>query len=99
MSTHFLICFLGWMPRSWSEKYLRILNKSKNYENMPDMQRISEMHYYTLRQFMEMAESAGFEAEDTRENKAKIKGSVMGLLFYRMFRPWYFSTFHLLLKK
>ncbi|MBX4181392.1 class I SAM-dependent methyltransferase [Candidatus Parcubacteria bacterium] len=102
--THFHIYFLGWMPRSLAEKYLTLLKKNKDYEKMPDNQRISEMHYYTFGQFKKLAQRKGFKVTDLREIKLFKKfGYPLGfflVLCYRMsLRPLYFSTFHYLLEK
>jgi ubiquinone/menaquinone biosynthesis C-methylase UbiE len=100
---HFQIYFLGWMPRSMGEKYLRLLKKDKDYQSMPDRQRISEMHYYSYPHFKRLAEEAGFKSKDLRQEKIIQKlglvfGSFALIPYWLVLRP-FFSTFHYLLKK
>lgn len=101
--THFHVYFLGWMPRFFREKYLTLLNKDKDYENMPDMQRIGEMHYYIFSNFKKLSEKVGFDVIDIREDKIKSRfgkyNFVFIILYKLLLRPFYFSTFHILLRK
>jgi ubiquinone/menaquinone biosynthesis C-methylase UbiE len=98
--THFHLYCLGWMPRVWGEKYIRMFKKHKDYGEMPDLQRISDMHYYTFGGFKKISQKMGFKIIDIREEKIRKKMGILASLIYRyLLRPWYFSTFHILLKK
>jgi len=102
--THFHVYFLGWMPRFLSDFYLSLLRKHKDYEKSVDYQSIKDMHYYTFNKFQEIATNFGFEVKDIRELRIKRECSgitqKMCFFIYKVFlRPFYFSTFHILLVK
>lgn len=98
---HFHLYGINWMPRTWAD---RLTHKSK--ENLDGKeaghQRLSEMHYYTYDEFVACAEKIGFTIRDTRAEK--IKGMTTPIrpfltIVYRLLRPWYFDTFHFILRK
>lgn len=102
--THFHVWGLGWMPRRVAEMYLGVLGKHKNYESSVDYQRISEMHYFTFSSFKKLVRNAGFEIVDGREEEInrRYSGAVRLIAsgtYKFLLRPFYFSTFHIILKK
>jgi hypothetical protein len=99
---HFHLYFINWMPRSWSDKFISIFGKHKNYSGDTGHQRLSEMHYYTFRQIKKFFEGLGFKVIDIREEKInRIKGikRIIVRLAYSFLKLWYFDSFHLLLEK
>lgn len=102
--THFRIYFLGWLPRWVGKKYITLLNKDRDYENMPDSQRINEMHYFTYKRFSQLAQESGFGVLDIREGRINDKfGRIFkwpfSIIYKIVLRPLCFSTFHILLRK
>ena len=61
------------------------------------------MHYFTYKKARKFFEGLGFKVEDIRENKIgmKFRGikKTLALSVYKLLRPWYFDSCHLLLKK
>lgn len=104
--THFHIPFVNWLPRAWSDSYIAVWKRHKDYQADPDadVQRLSEMHYYTYRGAERLVRAAGFSAEDLRLAKLKkrfqnpIVRSFVKAAYY-LFRPWYFRAFHILIRK
>ncbi len=100
---HFNLYFVNWLPRSLAHDFISLFGKHKDYSGENGLQRLSEMHYMTLGKAKNIFESLGFMTEDIRE--IKIKNKFLGLkrfgvrLFYKILRPWYFDSFHLLLTK
>lgn len=102
--THFHVPFVNWLPRSLSEPYLKLWGKGKQYDGAVDLQRLSEMHYYTFGAFVRAVRAAGFSAEDLRERKirARMRNPLvrsLAIFAYRLARPWYFRAFHVLIRK
>lgn len=104
--THFHVPFVNWLPRAWSDAYIALVGKHKMYE--PDaqtnMQRLSEMHYYTFSDAVRFFKTVGFSSQDLRVIKIrrKFKNPIIrygALSLYYMLRPWYFRAFHFLLTK
>jgi len=101
---HFHTYFLGWMPRFLGSFYLSLLRKHKDYEKSVDYQNIKDMHYYTFKKFQKIAINFGFKAKDIRELRIKSEYSdivqkIYFLIYKAFLRPFYFSTFHILLVK
>lgn len=94
--THFHIWFVNWFPRFMADGWVRFLKKSK-VKGGVDLQQLSEMHYYTFSQFKLLAESCGFEVEDTRLRR--LQKRPLKMMLYFCMRPWYFRSSHVLLKK
>lgn len=101
---HFHLLFVNWLPRAWADAFIRLCGREKDYEDTSaGHQRLADMHYYTLPQAVALAERAGFKASDIRA--LRIKREYKGLqraaavIAYRILRPWYFDSFHLLLEK
>jgi SAM-dependent methyltransferase len=99
---HFNLYFLNWMPRSWGEVYISLTGKGKEYHKQSGLQRISEMHYYTFSGISKQARSLGFTVSDMRLMKLSQKPlwkRFFMLPLYLLLRPWYFDSFHLLLRR
>ncbi|MDO8183814.1 MAG: class I SAM-dependent methyltransferase [bacterium] len=101
---HFHLYGVNWLPRFWSDLYINLFGRHKNYESQAaGVQRLSEMHYYTFNQITNLVIQLGFEVEDIRAKH--LRRRFFGLWFYlvypfyRLLRPWYFDSFHLLLHK
>ncbi|MBX4189740.1 class I SAM-dependent methyltransferase [Candidatus Parcubacteria bacterium] len=102
--THFHIYFLGWMPRSWANKYISFFGKDKDIADAIDLQNICDMHYFTFGQFKKLAKKSGLRLQDIREIKiqkrfSRILAYLTCLGYVLILRPFYFSTFHFLLYK
>ena len=101
--SHFHLWFINWMPRWLAEKYIGMRRKHKPYEKTADRQRLTDMHYFTFESFKKMANDVGFSVCDVREGKIikkleRIKPfHKLAIGVYRLFRPFYFNVFHLLL--
>lgn len=99
---HYHLYVVNWLPRSWSGRFIAILGRTKNDSGIAGRQQLSDMHYYTYKQFTEFARSVGFEAKDTRREKISRMSQPKKMIlkfFYALMRPWYFDTFHFILKK
>lgn len=101
---HFKIAFVNWVPRAWSDTFIRIFGEHKDYSGQSGFQRLSELHYYTYSQFVKFAKKHGFKAKDMRIFKIEKKFpnpafSLAAKLIYKLARPWYFRAFHFLLEK
>lgn len=100
---HFNLYFINWMPRGLAEKVLSFLGRHKDYGGTIGFQRLSEMHYGTFASSVSLFTSCGFLADDMRVIKIKNRFSgvlrVLALTVYFLLRPWYFDSFHFLLKK
>lgn len=100
---HFDLYFINWMPRFLSEMILTFLRRHKEYGGTIGFQRLSQMHYKTYRSARRLFLKHGFKAEDIRLKKIskRFSGPVYYLasFIYHLLRPWYFDSFHFLLKK
>ena len=101
--THFRLYFLGWLPRRLANSYLSLFRRHKDYANAIDLHNIRDMHYFTFSQFHKLVAGLGFKIADIRELKINRKYNLMRLpilsLYKTLLRPFYFSTFHILLTK
>ncbi|PIT93872.1 hypothetical protein COU00_02025 [Candidatus Falkowbacteria bacterium CG10_big_fil_rev_8_21_14_0_10_43_11] len=99
---HYHLYFINWLPRSWSERALKFLNKQKQDEAF-GRQKLTTMHYYTYRKVARMLKDIGFEMQDVRAEKIKNKFGLLSPVFLSVYflilRPFYFNSFHLLLSK
>ena len=97
---HFKIYGVNWVPRAWSDRFISIFGKHKEYTNETGEQRLSHMHYYTLGAIRKLLREVGYSVYDIRELKIKQKLpkslSPFALMVYRLVRSWYFNTYHLL---
>lgn len=97
---HFKLYFVNWLPRRFSDWYIGLFNKHKSYSLKSGRQRLSEMHYFTLKVFRDLAEPCGFFVVDIRSQKIKrLLFSWLLLPVYFLMRHFYFDTYHLLLVK
>lgn len=99
---HYHMYFINWMPRTFAEIILKIFGKEKK-DSIIGRQKLSTMHYYTYGRINKIVLSSGFLIHDIRVGKIKDKFSraTSFFLFLYLFilRPFYFNTFHFLLKK
>ncbi len=99
---HFNLYFVNWLPRSASDIFISFFGKHKDYNGGTGHQRLSQMHYFTFRGASKIFVENGFNVEDIRLVKIKkYKGLRYYLVYwvYIILRPWYFDSFHFLLKK
>lgn len=66
---HYHIRGLNWMPRAWAETLIQRRGRSKEGAAFQDMQRLSEMHYYSYGDFVELARRYGFRVHDLKERE------------------------------
>ena len=64
---HYHIPSINWWPRPLAEWYIDRRGRSKATSQFRDMQRLSTMHYYDYAQFVQLAQSAGFQTVDMNE--------------------------------
>jgi ubiquinone/menaquinone biosynthesis C-methylase UbiE len=101
---HFHLYFVNWMPRTWSESFISLFGKHKNYNVDTGKQRLTELHYFTDKQSRALLVSIGFTVEDIRKIKIlrKFNNSfvqALGFIVYGLTAPWHFSTYHYLITK
>lgn len=96
---HYHLWFVNWLPRAWAEKYISLRSKHKDYKSMMDIQRLSELHYYTYRGFKKLSQKKGFRVVDSRLEKLKKRFFGFFVPLYKVMRIFYFNTFHILLTK
>lgn len=101
---HFHLYFVNFLPRSLSHLFISIFGKHKQYTYEMGRQRLDEMHYYTLRTITKLGKKCGFEAVDMRPIKIRKKygtglKAFLIYLAYRLARPWYFDSYHILLSR
>ncbi len=99
--THFHLYFVNWVPRTWSDTFISIFGRHKNYSKDAGNQKLKDLHYYTKMQFKKLASETGFEVEDIRELKIKKERGYKKLLLpvYILISGFYFNTYHFLLTK
>ena len=66
---HYHIRGLNWLPRAWAEKLIQRRGRSKENAAFQDMQRLSEMHYFSYGDFVELARRYGFRVYDLKERE------------------------------
>ncbi|MCK5591477.1 MAG: class I SAM-dependent methyltransferase [Candidatus Pacebacteria bacterium] len=103
---HFHMYFINWLPRKWSNFFINLLGKRKSDTGETGRQKLDEMHYYTFFKVKKMMKNIGFLVFDSREDifkkkwrNKKLPFIGVALLIYRIIQPFYFGTFHFLLKK
>ncbi len=101
---HFHLMFVNWLPRSWSDSFIKLFGSEKKYDLHSGHQRLSEMHYYTFRGFLSLANQVNFKVEDMRLLKIRklFRNTLVrqvASVVYILIRPWYFRTFHFLITK
>lgn len=64
---HYHIHGLNWLPHPWAERFIERRGRSKAGAAFRDMQRLSEMHYFSYGAFVRLAARHGFRVHDLRE--------------------------------
>ena len=110
---HYHLPLLNWLPRPLAEAIIARRGRSKSGADFSDRQRLSEMHYYTMAGFRQLAARYGFRVGDIREDRVRrnqgsaggIKGRARDLLgriglarvAYIAYRSLFQGTYELLL--
>jgi len=68
---HYHLPLLNWLPRPLAEAIIERRGRSKSGADFSDRQRLSEMHYYTLGGFRQLAARYGFRVGDIREDRVR----------------------------
>lgn len=68
---HYHLPLLNWMPRRLAEAIIEQRGRSKGTADFSDRQKLSEMHYYTMRSFRKLAATYGFRVGDIREDRVR----------------------------
>ena len=77
---HYHLPLLNWLPRPLAEAIIEQRGRSKRGADFSDRQRLSEMHYYTMGGFRQLAAHHGFRVGDIREDRVRHhQGSAGGL--------------------
>lgn len=67
---HYHMRGINWLPRPLAEQLIRLRGRTKQARaRFHDMQRLSEMHYYSYAEFVRLAQSYGFAVRDMREEQ------------------------------
>lgn len=99
---HYHLYFINWMPRRLAEFFLKVLGKTKQ-DGSAGRQKLLTMHYYTFGNIKKMLLRQSFSISDIRAKKIKKRFGLTSIpiliLYSALLRPFYFNTFHILLKK
>ena len=77
---HYHLPLLNWLPRPLAEAIIERRGRSKSGADFSDRQRLSEMHYYTMSGFRQLAARYGFRVGDIREDRLRRnEGGASGL--------------------
>ncbi len=68
---HYHLPLLNWLPRPLAEAIIERRGRSKRGADFSDRQRLSEMHYYTMGSFRQLAARYGFRVGDIREDRVR----------------------------
>ncbi|HMP41717.1 MAG TPA: class I SAM-dependent methyltransferase [Roseiflexaceae bacterium] len=112
---HYHLPLINWIPRPLAEQLIERYGRSKQQAAFRDMQRLSEMHYYTLGAFRRRARHHGLRLLDIGEDALRrgearaggLKGLTRDLLrrvgvalpAYRLYRTFFQGTFELVLAR
>jgi ubiquinone/menaquinone biosynthesis C-methylase UbiE len=107
---HYHVRFVNWLPRRFSEPYLKLIGRNKDNSRFGDRQTLNEMHYYRYGQLPRIAERHSFmqlrelgELELNTRTYSGLKGVIKkaGLLkpAYRIYRNLYKGTYQLMMVK
>ncbi len=112
---HYHLPLLNWLPRPFAEAVIAVQGRSKRGVAFRDMQRLSDMHYYTIGAFRELAASHGFSLIDIGEARLHdgerratgTKGRIRDLFVslgldssaYNIYRTLFQGTFELALTR
>lgn len=99
---HYHLYFINWMPRAPGERLAGVLGKNKK-NSESGMQTLSDMHYMTRGQFVNLGESNGFKVSDGTMMKINAKyGFPIKLpiiIGYKILSPLFASDFRYILSK
>lgn len=100
---HFHIYGVNLLPRSWSDAYISLFRKHKDYSDASaGAQRLSEMHYYRYGAIKRIFHEMGFSVQDIRAERIRKKFPLFSWItvpLFRLIQPLAFGSFHFLLKK
>jgi ubiquinone/menaquinone biosynthesis C-methylase UbiE len=99
---HYHLYGINFMPRRLAQFILDSVSFKRDRSIEAGVQRLDEMHYFTLGEISGMLKTIGFEVIDARVIKLKRKFPVLHLVLlpiYKIARLFYFDSFHLLIKK
>jgi SAM-dependent methyltransferase len=72
---HYHLRGINWFPRWWAEGIVALRGRSKTGAAFRDMQRLSDMHYFSYHAFVALAQRSGFTVRDLRE-EALLEGTL-----------------------
>lgn len=76
---HYHMPLLNWLPRPLAEEIIQRRGRGKNAAAFTDRQKLSEMHYYTLPAFQQLAARYGFRVHEIGEQRVRRgEGSATG---------------------
>lgn len=93
---HYHLKGVNFLPRIFGEAVVDLLQRSK--EDSRDMQRLSDMHYYTLRGAHRVANQAGLHYRDLTRERMEIRNVGRSQLFAHDVLSIGSSTFHAVLQ-
>lgn len=112
---HYHLPWLNWMPRRWAEWIIERRGRSKRGAAFRDMQRLSQMHYFTFAGFARLARTHGLAVDDIGElalrrgerraggMKGRLRDGLrrIGVLMpaYRLYRLLFQGTFELVVRR
>jgi 2-polyprenyl-3-methyl-5-hydroxy-6-metoxy-1,4-benzoquinol methylase len=68
---HYHIRGLNYLPRAWAERLIERRGRSKQGAAFGDMQRLSDMHYFSYGAFVRLARRSGFRVIDLKERELR----------------------------
>lgn len=83
---HYHLQGINWLPRPIAERIIERRGRTKQGAAFRDMQRLSEMHYFTYRQFARLARRNGLDVSDLREELLRAGELVSPRLSRRLLR-------------
>lgn len=101
---HYHLYFINWIPRKMADILISLIGRQKYSLKGCGRQKLTDMHYYTYRNIIKILQKNSFTSIDIREKKIAefftfTPFKIWALWMYKLVRPFYFDTFHLLLKK
>jgi ubiquinone biosynthesis O-methyltransferase len=61
---HYKLYLVNWMPKRIADFYIKLRNRKKDNKILKDSQKLSEMHYFSFRRFLRIADKSGFDLVD-----------------------------------